>query len=552
MSTPSNFFSSDEEPGDEQQPGDDGGRTTPVPQEGQRHAAPDPAASGPLHRPASGSPTPTWGTAPAPTGPAGPQPAGPSSPQQAGSAPQVASPWPAVSSPQPPPQPPAGPQHAGPPRPPQPPFPPSPGQPAPGPQDSGRVPTQGGAPQPPWRGRRQEQPDERTSIISAEELAQARDQAIRDGGAGDFFTDSPDPERSAQQGWPPPPLTGQTSGPQPPLFGGPMGGGEPFTGASSYSGAAEEPEDVIASHRRPAATGWRKAVSKMTFGLINPGPSAKQLHAEELIRRIRASLVDVYVVAFVNSKGGVGKTTMAVAAGNAIARERGDRVIVVDVDTDLGNLSSRFHESGGPKANIEALASLPSAGSYSNVRVFTVQNDDRLEMLSSQNDPRSSYRLNSQDFDSAMQILGTHYNVIILDCGTSITSPLFPAIAKHVNCLVVVASQDPPGLNGAWRTLTWLQAHGWSRLLPRTVVALNRTASQKPKVDMKDVSAKFREQISEVVEIPFDDHLDEGGAVDFATMHKKTQKAVMELAGSIAQYYPARQPQQRPEDMGRY
>lgn len=92
----------------------------------------------------------------------------------------------------------------------------------------------------------------------------------------------------------------------------------------------------------------------MTFGLINPGPSAKQLRDEELVRRIRASLVDVYVVAFVNSKGGVGKTTMAVAAGNAIARERGDRVIVVDVDTDLGNLSSRFHESGGPKANIES------------------------------------------------------------------------------------------------------------------------------------------------------------------------------------------------------
>src|SRR4029077_10314703 len=78
---------------------------------------------------------------------------------------------------------------------------------------------------------------------------------------------------------------------------------------------------------------------------------------EELIRRIRASLLDVYVVAFVNSKGAVGKTTMAVAAGSAIARERGDRVIVVDVDTDLGNLSARFREHGGPKANIEALAS---------------------------------------------------------------------------------------------------------------------------------------------------------------------------------------------------
>lgn len=539
MSTPSNFFGPDDEPRDEQPPTEDVGRTSPAPQEGQRHAAPDPASSGPMHRPSSNPPAPAW---PPPT------PSGPPAPPQTGTAPQAASPWPSAS----PSASTSGPQHASPPRAPQPPFPPNPGQSTPPPTpDAGRSTAQGGAHQPPWRGRRQEQPDEQTSIISAEDLAQARDQAIRDGGAGDFFTDVP--ERAPQhQGWPPAPTPGQTAGPQQPLFGGPLGGGEPFTGASSYSGAAEEPEEVVASNRRLPVTGWRKAVSKMTFGLINPGPSAKQLRDEELVRRIRASLVDVYVVAFVNSKGGVGKTTMAVAAGNAIARERGDRVIVVDVDTDLGNLSSRFHESGGPKANIESLASLPSAGSYSNVRVFTVQNDDRLEMLSSQNDPRSSYRLTGQDFESAMRILGTHYNVIILDCGTSITSPLFPTIAQHVDCLVVVASQDPPGLNGAWRTLTWLQAHGLSRLLPRTVVALNRTASHKPKVDMKDVSAKFREQISEVVEIPFDDHLDEGGAVDFARMHKKTRKAVMELAGSIAHYYPARQPLQRAEDMGRY
>ena len=246
-------------------------------------------------------------------------------------------------------------------------------------------------------------------------------------------------------------------------------------------------------------------------------------------------------VAFVNSKGGVGKTTMAVAAANAIARERGDRVIVVDVDTDLGNLSARFHERGGPNANIEALSSLQSAGSYSNVRVFTVQNDDRLEMLSSQNDPRSSYRLNSQDFESAMQILRAHYNVILLDCGTSITSSLFPTIAQQANCLVVVSSNDAPGLNGAWRTLSWLQAHGFSRLLPRTVVAINATSGDKPAVNMKDVEAKFREQVQEVVNVPFDKHLHEGGLISFPMMAKNTRKAVMQLAGSIAQYYPSRQ-----------
>jgi MinD-like ATPase involved in chromosome partitioning or flagellar assembly len=382
-------------------------------------------------------------------------------------------------------------------------------------------------------------------------MAAAREQAAHDPGVGDFFEPPSGPNSVASHGdWPPAPTQAPASGPQP--FGDAFGAaGEPFIGGSSYAGDNGPDAFGPAQHKTPV-TGWRKAASVLTFGLVKPSPGAKQLRAEEQLRAITASLLDVYVIAFVNSKGGVGKTTVAVAAGNAIARERGDRVIVVDVDTDLGNLSARFHENGGPEANIEALSALQSAGSYQSVRVFTVQNPDRLEMLSSQNDPRSNYRLNSHDFESAMQILRAHYNVILLDCGTSITSNLFPAIAKQVNCLVVVSSNDAPGLNGAWRTLSWLQAHGFSNLLPRTVIALNATSGDKPAVDMKDVEAKFREQVQEVVNVPYDAHLHEGGFISFERMAKQTRKAVMELAGSIAQYYPTRQPRQRPEELGRY
>ena len=137
-----------------------------------------------------------------------------------------------------------------------------------------------------------------------------------------------------------------------------------------------------------------------------------------------------------------------------------------------------------------------NAGSYSNVRVFTVQNDDRLEMLSSQNDPRSSYRLNSHDFESAMRILRSHYNVILLDCGTSITS---------------TCSRRSPSRSTAWwwcrpttrpaSTARGGRCRGCRRtdsagLMPRTVVALNATSGDKPAVDMKDVEAKFREQVA--------------------------------------------------------
>jgi MinD-like ATPase involved in chromosome partitioning or flagellar assembly len=526
MSTPPDFFTSDNDPRPDKQPAEERRPATAASQDGERrYATPTSTDTGPQHR-SPAAPPPDRG-APAPQAGSAPSSGESRRPPQAGPPPSAA----------------PGQRAAAPPRHQQQPYRPTQGEPA---ASQSAQPD----PQSRWQSRRAEDPDasEQTTVLSQADFAAAREQAAHDPGVGDFFGAPSGPNPVVPQGWSP--TTGPASGPQPLFEGALGGGGEPFVGGSY--GGGQDPDEIVTAQRRTQTSGWRKAVSVMTFGLIRPGPSAKQQRDEELIRRIRASLLDVYVVAFVNSKGGVGKTTMAVAAGNAIARERGDRVIVVDVDTDLGNLSARFHENGGPKANIEALAALPNAGSYSNVRVFTVQNDDRLEMLSSQNDPRSSYRLNSHDFESAMRILRSHYNVILLDCGTSITSNLFPTIAKQVNCLVVVSSNDAPGLNGAWRTLSWLQAHGFAHLMPRTVVALNANSGDKPAVDMKDVEAKFREQVEEVVGVPYDKHLHEGGFISFPMMAKHTRKAVMELAGSIAMYYPSRQPRQRHEELGSY
>jgi MinD-like ATPase involved in chromosome partitioning or flagellar assembly len=84
------------------------------------------------------------------------------------------------------------------------------------------------------------------------------------------------------------------------------------------------------------------------------------------------------------------------------------------------------------------------------------------------------------------------------------------------------------------------------------VVTINAISGDKPAVDIKDVEAKFREQVEEVVNVPYDKHLHEGGSISFPMMGKKARKSVMGLAGSIAQYYPTRQPRQRPQELGSY
>lgn len=307
--------------------------------------------------------------------------------------------------------------------------------------------------------------------------------------------------------------------------------------------------DLLAVRQRPTAErGWRRLVAKVTAGRINPGPSKKQDRESQVIENIRVPLTSVHKVAFVSSKGGVGKSTMTVALGNTLASLRGDRVIAVDVDADLGDLAARFSEQGGPLANIEKLAALENAERYSNVRVHTLVNKDRLELLGSQNDPRSTYRFGPEDFVSTMQILDIHCNVILLDCGTPINDPLFGMIARDVGSLVVVASEDVRGVEGALATLDWLAAHGHTRLLQHTVVALNAIHKGKPLIDREAVENQFKKRVPAVFRVPYDPHLATGVAVDSASLKGCTRKALLALAGGLAQYYPGNQSRRPPPE----
>ena len=108
---------------------------------------------------------------------------------------------------------------------------------------------------------------------------------------------------------------------------------------------------------------------------------------------------------------------------------------------------------------------------------------------------------------------------------------------------MVVAAQNQRGVIGAAKTLMWLQSHGFGALLHRTVVALNATDRGRALVDVDKAEAFLRGDGSipiEVVRIPYDAHLAEGGAVEYDALESSTRKALLELAATVADHYPLR------------
>ena len=285
--------------------------------------------------------------------------------------------------------------------------------------------------------------------------------------------------------------------------------------------------------KTPPKKGWRKMVHSMSGGRVNPGGSASEQEEERLLEAVRAPLRGDYRIAVMSLKGGVGKTTTTVALGGVFAAERGDRVIAIDANPDLGTLAQRAAAPG--PATIRDLLNAEDTTRYPDVRAFTNQASSRLEVIGSERDPAVSEAFSEQDYRRAIDILQHHYNVILTDCGTGLMHSAMAGVLDLANTLVLVTSPALDGAQAASATLDWLSLHGYEQLAANSVVVISASAPGKPMVDMEPIEEHFRARTRAVHQIPYDRHLAEGAVVEMDCLARPTLTAYRRLAASVAE-----------------
>ncbi|WP_291313295.1 MinD/ParA family ATP-binding protein [Corynebacterium sp. UBA2622] len=315
-------------------------------------------------------------------------------------------------------------------------------------------------------------------------------------------------------------------------------------GADREGGAHTEPDahqgpvhgldqnTLVNPVKAPPARGWRRLVHSATGGRVNPGGSAKELREEQLAAAIRSPLRGDYRIAVMSLKGGVGKTTTTVALGGVFAAERGDRVIAIDANPDLGTLAQRAVPAA--PATIRDLLAAPDTSRYPQVRAFTNQAPSRLEVIGSERDPAVSESFSEADYRRAVDILQHHYNVILTDCGTGLMHSAMAGVLDLANTLVLVTSPALDGAQSASATLDWLNLHGYDRLAANAVVVVSASAPGKPTIDMARLVEHFSARTRAVHTVPYDRHLAEGAVVELDRLGAPTLRAYRELAATVA------------------
>jgi MinD-like ATPase involved in chromosome partitioning or flagellar assembly len=241
----------------------------------------------------------------------------------------------------------------------------------------------------------------------------------------------------------------------------------------------------------------------------------------------------------VMGKGGVGKTTVSASVGSVFAELRhDDRVVAIDADTAFGKLGSRVD----PKAqgSYWELASDQHLESFADVRSRVGNNAAGLFVLAGEPPPARRRVLDPAIYREATSRLDRHFTISIIDCSSTMDSPVTQEVLRDLDALIVVSSPWVDGAAAAGQTMDWLANRGMTGLLQHTVVVLNDSDGHAGKRTRSILAQQFAGQGQVVIEVPFDGHLRPGGVIDTTNeMSAQTRRRFVEIAAALADHFPS-------------
>ena len=308
---------------------------------------------------------------------------------------------------------------------------------------------------------------------------------------------------------------------------------EPPATARPVLSAADFTDAIMYAPRVPPPRhGWRRAVYQGSGHAVNPGPSATEQRRQQLERRLRTPIEGSRRVVVLSRKGGVGKTTIALALGSTFAMLRGDRVIAVDANPDAGNLAHRVAPPHD-RTITDVLRDLGDITSYAALRRYTSQAvESRLEVLASDDDPRIGMALDRDDYHRLVGLLDHFYNLILLDTGTGILDSANQGLLSEADQIVLVVRAGLDGGRAGALTLDWMDEHGFGDLVSRAVVVVNAQRHGAAPPDL--MRRHFEKRCQRVVTVPWDGALEQGALTDMSSLSRKTRDSLVDIAAAVA------------------
>jgi pilus assembly protein CpaE len=202
-------------------------------------------------------------------------------------------------------------------------------------------------------------------------------------------------------------------------------------------------------------------------------------------------------VAIHSPKGGVGTTTIATNVAMVMAQKKPDRVVLVDLHLQFGQVATHLNleakQSLADVARDEAAMSEPEL-----LRTYAARHDSGLHVLAAPTSPELAELITAAHVDRILTTLLESYDSIVIDTGSWLDERTMTAF-EHAESVIFAISPEIGGLKALHGLLDYLNEAG-SIAAKSTFVLNNLFAREILKV--RDVESALGTKVA--TELPYD------------------------------------------------
>lgn len=284
-------------------------------------------------------------------------------------------------------------------------------------------------------------------------------------------------------------------------------------------------------------SGWRKAVLKSSFGLINPGESRIERIDRERRAQIAANIPRTeFIFAVMSPRGGVAKTTTTAALGSVFSHVRGGGAIVIDANPNKGSLASRVNPDA--RATFQDLLADKNVRGVNDIRQYARSNSVQLDVLAGDESNVNPKVYDPHTLVETLNVLRGRYSIIGIDVGQNLQDPVVAQILDVVTAVVVVSGLWYGAGKAAVGMYDWLVENGRADLVARSTLVISDRHPEPNKVFRAGVEENVASTLwKDPVYIPYDHHLYEDTVINVDQLAKPTYRAYLEAAARLSNYY---------------
>jgi len=169
---------------------------------------------------------------------------------------------------------------------------------------------------------------------------------------------------------------------------------------------------------------------------------------------------DTKVITFFSSKGGVGKSVLALNSAIVLSKQTNKKVLLIDLDLQFGDISILVNQYN--QKTILDVVDDGQIDSYENIKPYLYKYNNNFDILFAPGKPEASEYISKETVEKLMKALKRQYDVIVVDTGINFNdNTLFVLDIAHI--ILMVSSMEIVALKNTKLGLRVMESLGYEK-----------------------------------------------------------------------------------------